>query len=162
MRTGSMEEELVISVCFKESVHIFCASLISLFLPPFAKFLPLLYAGDFWHLFPWWEWKLVVFQHPFWSWTRLPALLNWTLVQSSQISESSHDVSMTSINLELWWRPLSLGGLYLGLKLNSLSSLPPFPDSTPPHIYKPHWLTPSWEETLSRKWGKSLDREKKT
>ena len=51
MRTGSMEEELVILVCFRKRVHIFCASLSSLFSPYFAKFLNLLHPVDFWPIF---------------------------------------------------------------------------------------------------------------
>ena len=86
MRTGSMEEELVILVCFRKRVHIFCASLSSLFHPillSFWIFSIQLISGL---SFPC-EWKLVVFYHLFCSWTHLPALLDWTLVQSSQISE---------------------------------------------------------------------------
>ena len=51
MRTWSMEEELVILVCFRKRVHIFCASLSSLFSPHFAKYLRLLHPVDFWPIF---------------------------------------------------------------------------------------------------------------
>lgn len=47
MRAGSIEEDLVISVGFKERVHIFCASFSSLFLLSFATFLHLLHPVNF-------------------------------------------------------------------------------------------------------------------
>lgn len=49
MKIGGIEEEtaLVISVSFKERVHIFCASLSYLFLSHFAMFLHLLHLVNF-------------------------------------------------------------------------------------------------------------------
>ena len=64
--------------------------------------------------FPWCEQKLVIFHHLFCSWTHLPTLLDWTLVQSFQISEFFLGVSMTSINPVLWWGTLFRGWLWKG------------------------------------------------